>query len=302
MSSRSLGTNGAPEVVNVKLEHVALWAPPRRRSARSGDNGVVLVVGGSRFKHGGVVLAALAALITGVDEVYIATPEKLATPVRSLTPDCNIIPLPDYKLTRGAARRLLKWLPGGVNAALIGASLQKGSVEGACILAQELAVDGVKLVLSSEGSRSEVLARVPGREFIASYSRGSFREVFNEELPDKQEVSRMVEVVSNRAREVKGCILVKGVVDVVTNGSRAYVNTSGSPGMTVWGVGAIVDGLITGFMGRGLDPLRAGAAAVYVAGVAGEMVASEKGFHFKASDLLAKIPRVLMRFDTMEEG
>ena len=300
MSLQSSGTNQPFKTIG--LEDVALWMPSRKKRARSGENGVVLVVGGSVFKHGQAVLAALAALVTGVDEVYVAVPERLAAAVRSLTMDCNVIPLPDYKLTRGAARRLLKWIRGRINAALIGVALQKGSTEGAAILAQELAVNGVKLTLSSEGACNDVLSRVPNRQFIATYSRKSFEEVFKYELTRIKDTLDLANLVRETAKTVKGCILLKGPEDIVSDGSTIYVNVSGTPAMTVSGAGAIVDGLAVGLLGRGLDPLRAGAIAAYVAGVAGEMATSEKGYHVKASDILEKIPKVLMRFDTIKEA
>ena len=61
--------------------------PKRSKNSKKGDNGRVLIVGGSKYYIGAISLAGLAALRSGVDWVTIAAPEKVAWCVNSLSPD-----------------------------------------------------------------------------------------------------------------------------------------------------------------------------------------------------------------------
>ena len=79
MSNRILTTN-----------IVKKYIPPRKLNSRKGDNGKVLVVGGSYMYHGAPILASLAALRTGADLVYTAVPKINAQASRALSSDLII--------------------------------------------------------------------------------------------------------------------------------------------------------------------------------------------------------------------
>ncbi|HET8719978.1 MAG TPA: NAD(P)H-hydrate dehydratase, partial [Candidatus Nitrosotenuis sp.] len=51
------------------------FIPPRKTDSRKGQNGKVLVVGGSYMYHGAPILASLSALRSGTDLVYTAVPK-----------------------------------------------------------------------------------------------------------------------------------------------------------------------------------------------------------------------------------
>ena len=57
-------------------ELVRTLVPSRLVSSRKGDNGIVLVVGGSNIYHGAPLLSSLGALRSGVDLVYTAVPKS----------------------------------------------------------------------------------------------------------------------------------------------------------------------------------------------------------------------------------
>ena len=58
-----------------------------KRKEIKGQNGKVLVVGGSREYVGAPAFAALSALRTGVDLVTVCSPEKVAWTINSYSPD-----------------------------------------------------------------------------------------------------------------------------------------------------------------------------------------------------------------------
>ena len=64
------------KVMLITPELVQSLIPPRNILSRKGDNGIVLVVGGSGLYHGAPILSSLAALRSGVDLVYAAIPKS----------------------------------------------------------------------------------------------------------------------------------------------------------------------------------------------------------------------------------
>src|SRR5690349_23836793 len=100
-----------PELIEVTSKLIKKLIVPRIESSKKGDNGIVLIVGGSRIYHGAPVLASIAALRAGTDLVFTAIPRSNIIPVRAYSPDFIVLPLPDEKLTIGVANRIMALLP-----------------------------------------------------------------------------------------------------------------------------------------------------------------------------------------------
>jgi ADP-dependent NAD(P)H-hydrate dehydratase len=111
---------------------------PRIVSSRKGDNGTVLVVGGSRVYHGAPILASIAALRSGTDLVYTAVPKSIVMAVRAYSPDIIALPLPDDKLTVGLVNRLVAMLPKKPDAAAIGMGMSIARPEALVSLIRQL--------------------------------------------------------------------------------------------------------------------------------------------------------------------
>ena len=76
---------------------VKKFIPARRSKSRKGQNGTVLVLGGSYIYHGAPILSSIAALRSGVDLVYTSVPKINVTPTRAISPNLIVIPLVDQK-------------------------------------------------------------------------------------------------------------------------------------------------------------------------------------------------------------
>src|SRR5215218_6483377 len=112
-----------PNFITVDNNFVKKTVKPRYVQSRKGDNGLVLIVGGSRIYHGAPLLSSLAALRSGTDLVYTAIPKINLISSRIFSPDLIILPFPDDKLTTGSVRRLLNTIPKRIDAAAIGMGL-----------------------------------------------------------------------------------------------------------------------------------------------------------------------------------
>ena len=102
---------------------VKKFIPARKSDSRKGDNGIVLVVGGSYMYHGAPILSSIAALRSGTDLVYTSVPKINVSSTRAISPNLIVIPLVDQKLTKGAVRKLLGVIPRNLDSATIGMGL-----------------------------------------------------------------------------------------------------------------------------------------------------------------------------------
>jgi ADP-dependent NAD(P)H-hydrate dehydratase / NAD(P)H-hydrate epimerase len=94
------------------------------------------------------------------------------------------------------------------------------------------------------------------------------------------------------ASETGTYLVLKGVPTVIAApDKRAFINTTGNPGMATAGTGDVLTGMIAGILGQGTAPIDACVLGVYLHGLAGDIAASEKGhYSLIASDIIQTIP------------
>lgn len=267
---------------------------PRKADSHKGENGVVMIVGGSWMYHGAPFLAAMAALRCGVDLAYIAAPEKIIPSIRALSPAIIAIPLTDMKLTRGAARRILNTLS-RVDSIVIGPGLDSGSEPGIDLVVKKATALGKGLVLDAAALYPRILKLASGERVVLTPHAGEFKRVFGIDVP--KETEERVKVVQDNARKNEVTILLKGKIDVISNGVETAINETGSPAMTTGGTGDVLSGIVAAFLAWETEPFKAAASAAWINGKAGELAFSKLGLHMIATDLINEIPNVMKDFD-----
>jgi NAD(P)H-hydrate epimerase len=273
--------------------------PARKRDSRKGMNGTVCIVGGGRTYHGAPFLCAMGAARTGVDLVYLAVPAMVATPVRSLSPDLIVFPLPDSKLTRGNASRLASWLP-EVGCIGIGPGLGPQNPNELKNALATLSAKSPTLVADADALRSAILEATDAlrAKMVVTPHAGEFERLFGKKVPDG--IEERVAVVKDAAAKHGVVVLLKGPTDVISDGEKVGLNNTHSPAMTVGGTGDVLTGVTTGLAAKGLGRFDAACCAAYINGLAGAEAAKELGLHILASDVVGCIPRAMKRFDRIE--
>lgn len=271
--------------------------PMRSTHSRKGDNGKILIVGGSYLYHGAPILSSLAALRCCTDLVYTAVPNINVGATRSASPDLIVIPMVDPKLTRGSATKLLGMIPVGLDSAAIGMGLTIHERGALLRLVKSLTDMGVKLSLDASALIPEVLPLLPETNTIVTPHAGEFERLFGMTPPPLSEIDRRVSTVRKYAGEHGLTILLKGETDVISDGTFTYLCRAGTPGMTVGGTGDVLSGLTASMLALCKKPVDAAAVAALINGSAGELVAKDLGNHMVASDLLKAIPVVMKRFE-----
>jgi NAD(P)H-hydrate epimerase len=274
---------------------VKKFIPERKASSRKGDNGKVLVVGGSYIYHGAPILSSLAALRTGADLVYTAVPKINAQATRAISPNLIVIPLADSKLTRGAVNKLLGQIPSDLDSATIGMGLAIQDVEALKILVRSLLDRDVRLSLDASALVSSVLPLLVNQNVVVTPHTGEFKKLFGE-IPSISMKERIV-TVEKFAKKHSLPILLKGFTDIISDGNTTFLNVKKTPAMTVGGTGDVLSGIVAGLLARNRNSLGAAAAAAYINGQAGKLVQKKLGLHMTATDLLDVIPNAFKPFD-----
>lgn len=272
---------------------VLLVTKPRSPEAHKGDFGRLLVIGGSETFSGAPAFVALAALRTGVDLAYVAAPEKTAYAISSMSPDLITIKLEGRHLNMGNISTLKSFIE-IASAVVLGPGLGlhvetreavKAVIEAVESAGKPLLLDADGLKLFSEFKRK---LNVP---LVLTPHAGEYAILTGKRLPE--DLKEKVLEVQKTAAELGAVILLKGRVDVISDGKRFKLNFTGNPGMTVGGTGDVLSGIIGAFLAQKADPFEGAVAGAFVNGAAGDFVFEEKGAHMVSTDLLQWIPHVL---------
>jgi ADP-dependent NAD(P)H-hydrate dehydratase len=276
---------------------VAGLIPARRADSHKGMNGTACLVGGGRIYHGAPFLAAMAAMRTGLDLVYLAVPAAVATPIRAMSPDLIVIPLPDSKLTRGNANRLVGWLP-ELGCIGVGPGLGPQNPDELAFALTKIATKTKTLVVDADALRPPILKVSGTVRMVVTPHTGEFERLFGVAL--RAETEPRAEAIKKAAKENNMVVLVKGPTDIVSDGERTALNTTHSPAMTVGGTGDVLTGITTALVAKGLGGFEAACCALFVNGLAGLEAAREHGLHIVASDVVGKISSAMKQFDQIE--
>ena len=280
---------------NLSISIVKKFIPARKSKSRKGDNGIVLVVGGSYIYHGAPVLSSIAALRCGTDLVYTSVPKINVTPTRAISPNLIVIPLVDQKLTRGAVNKLVGALPTNLDSATIGMGLAIQEKNALLLLVKSLLDRDIRLSLDASALIPEVLPILANKNVVVTPHAGEIKRLFGDSPSDSK--NDRIRLVEKNAKKYGITVLLKGQTDVISNGSTTYLYEKKIPAMTVGGTGDVLSGLVAGMLSKNRNPLESAAAATFINGLAGKAVQKKLGLHITSMDLLDEIPTVMKPFD-----
>jgi NAD(P)H-hydrate epimerase len=100
-----------------------------------------------------------------------------------------------------------------------------------------------------------------------------------------------LEAARTLARETGLTVVLKGNPTVVAEGERLSLNPTGNPALATGGTGDVLSGAIAALLAAGLPPFEAARLGVYLHGLAGDLLAEEKGVGLLASEVAEALPR-----------
>ena len=272
--------------------------PPRKQDTHKGDFGHVFVLAGSVGMTGAAYLASQAALLAGSGIVTCGIPKSLNAIMEVKLTEAMTLALSETRegsISLSAEKDVLDFAKKiDVIAMGPGLSRHKETLKLARNLLKKI---NKPFVLDADGA----IALTGYCDILKKRSTPTIL------TPHPGEMSRLVgkdiraiqksreKIASDFAKKYKIILVLKGRQTVVAN-SRGdiYKNRTGNSGMSTAGVGDVLTGMISSFVGQGIDPYSAAVIGVYLHGRAGDIAANEKGqFSLIASDLLDKLPQAI---------
>jgi NAD(P)H-hydrate epimerase len=271
----------------------------RPENSKKYDFGLLTVIGGSDFYSGSPALVGMAAFRAGVDMVRIIAPKRAADIIASFSPDLAAYPLEGKWLDKSHLATLLsmtecaKAATNGKTAIAIGGGLGRSEETQEAILEflQKISIPAVIDADAIHALRKNPKI-ISGKKFLLTPHSYEFfiltgKEVYN--LPEEEKIK----IVQEEATRLQTTILLKGPVDIISNGQEVALNKTGSVYMTKGGCGDTLAGICGALLARGIDPFLAAQAAAYINGKAGSTVSDRIKEGLLATDLINAIPEII---------
>ena len=276
-------------------ELVTYYPIPLKKSHK-GDNGRVLVIGGGPYT-GAPALCGMAALRTGCDLVYIATPKKSSIAIANYSPNFIVKELSkDILVTEDI--EILNDLFKKCDSVVIGPGLGKHpETEKATIeVIKRINKRQIPVVIDADAilpleSYSNKIYNSPT---VITPHAGEFETLTG--LKISENIEERQNLVKSWANKIGISIFLKGYVDVLTDGKRVKLNDIHNQAMTVGGTGDVLAGIIGSLLAKGADPFNSIRMSSFINGCAGNKAFETKSYGLLPTDIIEEIPNVLSKY------
>jgi len=282
-------------IKEIKKSLVKSLMKKRLSDSFKGQNGKVLIVGGSIGYHGAPILAGLGALYSGADLVYLYVPECNFEVTRSMYPDFIVRKFAGEFLKLEAVSEIVEFGK-RCGSVVIGPGLGKNeeSLMAALKIVQELTVP---TVLDAEAINVlKKIEKFPLQQpIVITPHRNEFQNLVDRDIRVDENDAKSVILLRSVSMDLHINVLLKGAVDYVSS-HEGFVekNLTGNAGMTVGGSGDVLAGIVGTFLAQGMEAYDAARCAAYYNGEAGDLLRKRKGFCFTASDIAMTLPYAIL--------
>jgi len=304
----------------VKPEIIRQSLLPPSPDSHKGDNGRILIVGGSPLFHGAGRLAARSAgeinkaisTIVGFssrlnDMVYFcSTPENLKIQKNEhdtfigITRNQLDVYLPKSDVVLAG--------PGLMRELDIGRPETEGEKSFTQRITKQILSSGKKVVLDAGSlqvispenlrGKSKVIITPHRNEMKNLFGFNSDDYFFLSQNSDFPQITIIGQRVCSIAQNFGITILLKGPIDIIAKDSNWFFSPGGSPAMSKGGTGDVLAGVCAALYSRINDPLIAAASASYLLKRTGENLEKERFQFFDANDLVENMTKTLIQVFT----
>ena len=275
---------------------LSVYYPRPAKKSHKGDNGIVLVIGGGPY-IGAPALSGLAALRTGVDLVYIATPKRSWESIAAFSPNFIVKDLHDDMLTRDDIPNIEELL-GKATAVILGPGLGTDTeTEKAIVpLVKCIIAENKPLVLDADAIKpiGQNLSVIKNSNTVVTPHVGEFKKLTGITL--SQNIDTRIKTVRDWAEKIGITIFLKGYIDVLSDSKNSKQNKVHNEAMTVGGTGDVLAGIIGAMLSKNVEPFNAIRVAAFLNGEAGNEAFKKKSYGLLATDIIDEIPDVLKKY------
>ena len=280
--------------------------PQRKKDSHKGDNGTVLVVGGSKNFVGAVTLAGLATLRSGCDLVKIIAPEKVAWAINAYSPDIITEKIAQSDFFSPSHFDIIKNSMEKFDVLLIGNGI--GLNKETKIFCQKtiknikklkvIDADAIKSISMSDAENSIITPHSKELEYFLLNSKID-KSIINEITNERDIIKKLqfIKEIAQKFLDKNNIILLKGRIDIIISKDEVFYNKTGNAGMTKGGTGDILAGLCAGYLAQSKNLLQSAINAAYFNGLIGDiLLKKKKGFTYLASDMVEEILNIKKKF------
>ncbi|MFQ6020982.1 MAG: NAD(P)H-hydrate dehydratase [Candidatus Aenigmatarchaeota archaeon] len=264
----------------------------RKKWVHKGQFGKLLVISGCYRHTGSPIFVGMSANRAGCDLVYIASPERSATIAANYSPCLITEPLKGDMLTSKNIPHIMNFLKiTRATAVVIGPGLWRENQTRKAIIKLIEKID-LPMVIDADAIRaiSKKKYILKRKKCVLTPHADEFRELTGIKLSTN--LNDRIKKVKKQAK-INSVIILKGHIDIISDGLRINLNKTGSTLMTKGGCGDTLSGICGAYLARGVDLFTSACAASYVNGKAGELAAKQLGESFLPTDLIDNICKVI---------
>lgn len=265
---------------------------PRDKFADKRTFGHALLAGGRYGMAGAIVMAAQAAMRSGVGLTTIHAPRCAYNISQTAIPEAIFeCDNHDFECSDIPVRNRYKAMG-------IGPGMGHGSQPASCL--RNLLTSDIKIPIVFDADALRILAinkelmNVLPYNSILTPHKDEFEDLFDCIIDSD---SHRLQQAILMAKTYRVIIVLKGAhTAIVTPGGDVYLNNSGNNGMATAGSGDVLTGIITSLLAQGYEPANAAILAVHLHGVAGDIAAAESSFEsITAQDIIANLGKAFRK-------
>jgi len=257
--------------------------PERKENSHKGTFGKVLNVSGSRYMPGAAFISSMAALKSGCGYVFLATEESVINCSSWQTAPIVFVPQKCIAQHLQTSQALL--IGCGLGTEVSSEVLFKNVLKNQIEIPTVIDADGLNILSQSQA------VNLPQKLVLTPHPLEASR------LLGGVEVEKILDDTEFWAKEISkkyNCVTaLKTHRTVVTSSTgEVYYNATGNSALAKAGSGDVLSGIIVSFLAQGMDVFEATKLAVYIHGLAGDIVKEDlTAYCSLPADLINAIPR-----------
>ncbi|KKP74443.1 MAG: YjeF-like protein carbohydrate kinase [Candidatus Roizmanbacteria bacterium GW2011_GWA2_35_19] len=259
-----------------------------KSNSHKGQNGKVLIIGGSSLFHAASLWSAEVASHF-VDMVHYSSTienEKIFHELKKVFRNGMIVP--QSQLEHYAAED---------DVILLGPGMMRDGNEGKYTFEitkkliekfseKKFVFDAGALQMMSP----DLLLRLKNKAIITPHQK-EFERLFGIPVLDKPQNEKEI-IVKETAKKYGVVILLKAIIDIVSDGVTTYIIEGGNAGMTKGGTGDVMSSLCTSFYIQN-NPLEAALFSSLLLKITAEELFKDSGYWYNVSDIIDGLPKTL---------
>jgi hydroxyethylthiazole kinase-like uncharacterized protein yjeF len=241
---------------------------PRARFSHKGTYGHALLIGGSQYMLGSIILSSKSCMRSGVGKTSVMMP--------SCGHSALIQSLPEAMLIKSSSKNLISYTELEFKPNAIGIGVGIGTSEEAMKTlslwfkspaeAFVIDADALNLIAKHESLQSQI----PKKSILTPHP-GELQRLIGAWKDDFEKIEK----IKALSKQWDVVIVAKDAFTLCVYKDMVYVNSTGNSGMATAGSGDVLTGLITGLLAQGYSNLDASVLGVYLHGLAADIAVSK---------------------------